>query len=132
MVRSGAVSSRELTELAIERIVRLDRKLNAFRVVMGERALEEAERADQRRASGDEAPLLGVPVAVKDNVDVAGEVTTHGTNAFETPAREDSEVVRRLRAAGAIVIGKTLLPEFAVWPATQSATYGATVNPWHG
>ncbi len=82
LVRRGEMSSRELTELSIERIVRLDRQLNAFRVVLAERALEEADRADQRRAAGEEAPLLGVPVAAKDNVDVAGEVTTHGTNAY--------------------------------------------------
>ena len=72
LVRRGEVSSRELTELSIERIVRLDRQLNAFRVVLAERALEEADRADQRRAAGEQAPLLGVPVAAKDNVDVAG------------------------------------------------------------
>ena len=76
------------------------------------------------------APLLGVPVAVKDNVDVAGEVTTHGTAAHWGPATEDAEIVRRLRAAGAIVIGKTLLPELAAWPFTESLTFGATRNPW--
>ena len=67
-----------------------------------------------RRASGDDAPLLGVPIAVKDNHDVAGELTTHGTGCVDEPAREDSELIRRLRAAGAIVIGKTNLPELAI------------------
>jgi amidase len=130
LVRRGDVSSRELTELALERIVRLDPRLNAFRVVFAERALEEAERADQRRAAGEESPLLGVPVAVKDNVDVAGEVTTHGTNAYGGAAIGDSEVVRRLRAAGAVIVGKTNLPELAIWPFTSSEAWGTTRNPW--
>src|SRR2546422_9879663 len=101
LVRRGEVSSRELTELSIDRIVRLDPRLNAFRVVLAERALEEAERADERRAGGEDAPLLGVPIAVKDNVDVAGEVTTHGTNAYGGAAIDDSQVVKRLRGRGA-------------------------------
>ena len=101
------MSPRELVELYLERIERLDPRLNAFRVVMAERALTEADQAEARRAAGDQRPLLGVPVAIKDNVDVAGEVTTHGTAAHWGPATEDAEIVRRLRAAGAIVIGKT-------------------------
>ena len=70
-MRGGEVSSRELVELYLERIARLDPELNSFRVVMAERALAEADQADARRAGGEERPLLGVPVAVKDNVDVA-------------------------------------------------------------
>jgi amidase len=72
-----------------------------------------------------------VPFAIKDNHDLTGEVTTHGTGAYDrTPAKEDAEIVRRLRAAGAIPIGKTLLPELAIWPFTESATWGVTRNPW--
>jgi amidase len=130
MVRRGEVSSRELTDLSLDRIIRLDPRLNAFRVVLADRAIEEAERADERRAAGEDAPLLGVPVAVKDNVDVAGEVTTHGTNAYGGAAINDSEVVRRLREAGAVIVGKTMLPELAIWPFTESAAWGATRNPW--
>ena len=131
LVREGEVSPRELVDLCLERIEALEPRLNAFRVVWAERARAEADQAGSRVRAGEERPLLGVPVAVKDNVDVAGEVTTHGTGAFVTPAREDSEVVKRLRAAGAVIVGKTLLPEFALWPSTQSATWGATVNPWN-
>jgi amidase len=132
LIRTGEVSPRELVDTYLDRIEALEPRLNAFRVVWAERARAEADQAAARaRGGGQDRPLLGVPVAVKDNVDVAGELTTHGTAAFETPARTDAEVVRRLRAAGAIVIGKTLLPEFALWPTTQTATYGATVNPWH-
>jgi amidase len=130
LVRAGDVSSRELVELYLERIERIDPQLNAYRVVMHERALAEADQADARRRSDGDRPLLGVPIAVKDNVDVAGELTTHGTNAFGEPAREDAEIVRRLRSAGAVILGKTLLPELAVFPWTESPTFGATRNPW--
>ena len=129
-MRAGEVSPRDLMDVCLDRIEALDPQLNAFRVVWAERARAEADQAGARRAGQDDRPLLGVPVAVKDNVDVAGEITTHGTGAFRTPADADSEIVRRLRAAGAIVVGKTLMPEFALWPSTQSATWGATVNPW--
>jgi amidase len=130
LVRRGEVSSRELVQLYLHRIARLDPQLNAFRIVRAERALEEADRADAKRASGEEAALLGVPVAIKDNVDIEGEVTTHGTRAHGGPAGADSEVVRRLRVAGAIPIGKTNLPELAIWPFTESEGWGATRNPW--
>ena len=130
LVRAGEVSSRELVELYLERIARIDPSLNAYRVVFAERALAEADQADARLKSGDHRPLLGVPIALKDNLNVAGEVTTHGTNAYGEPAREDSEVVRRLRAAGAIFLGKTLMPELAVYPFTETPTFGVTRNPW--
>ena len=75
-------------------------------------------------------PLLGVPVAVKDEIDIAGEVTSYGTGAMVSKAPADAEVVRRLRAAGAIVVGKTKMPEFGLWPFTESVTWGVTRNPW--
>jgi amidase len=130
LIRSGDVSSRELVELYLERIERLDPQLNAYRVVLPERALADADQADARRRSGDERPLLGVPIALKDNVDLAGELTTHGTSAYGEPASDDAEIVKRLRAAGAVILGKTLLPELAIYPWTESATFGATRNPW--
>ncbi len=130
LIASGEVSARELVELYLRRIERYEPSLNAFRVVLGERALMEADQADARRSAGGERPLLGVPVAVKDDIDVAGELTPYGTNAVDEPARADAEVVRRLREAGAIVIGKTNVPEMTLWPFTETATYGATRNPW--
>jgi amidase len=130
LIKAGEVSSRELVELYLERIERLDPQLNSFRIVMAERALADAEQADARRGAGGDRPLLGVPIALKDNVDVAGEVTTHGTSAYGGPASDDAEIVKRLKAAGAVIIGKTLLPELAVYPWTESATFGATRNPW--
>jgi amidase len=130
LVRAGEISPSDLVELYLERIARLEPDLNAFRIVFAERARAEAEQAAARLAGGDERPLLGVPVAVKDNVQVAGEVTAMGSNAYGPPAVADSEVVRRLRAAGAIVIGKTHLSELAIFPATETAAWGQTRNPW--
>jgi amidase len=130
LLAAGEVSSRELVELYLGRIARFDARLNAFRVVLAERALLEAEQADGRRGAGDTRVLNGVPIAVKDDIDVAGEVTAFGTNAHGPAAAEDAEVVRRLRSAGAVVIGKTNVPELTIWPFTESATFGATRNPW--
>src|SRR5947209_12195804 len=130
LIASGEVSSRELVDVLLERIARLEGSLNAFRVVFAERVRMEADQADARRGAGGDRALLGVPIAVKDDIDVAGEVTAWGTNAVDGPAPADAEVVRRLRDAGALIIGKTNVPELTQWPFTESATFGATRNPW--
>ena len=130
LVRRREVSARELVELAFSRIDRLDPELNTFGAVYRERALREAAEADARVAAGESAPLLGVPVAVKDEIDIGGEITSYGTGAMVTRAPTDAEVVRRLRAAGAIVVGKTTMPELGLWPFTESVTWGVTRNPW--
>src|SRR6476646_11627661 len=131
MVRGGEVSPKELVELCLRRIERHDPTLNAFRKVLAEKALLEAEQAEARLKGGEERPLLGVPIAIKDEVEIAGEVKTIGTDGFDEPAPADSEMVRRLREAGAIIIGLTLLPELAICGFTESATYGVTRNPWN-
>ncbi len=130
LVRAGEVSPRELVELYLERIARVGLPLNAIRVVYAQRALAEADQAAARRRGGDERPLLGVPVLIKDDTDVAGEITCKGSGAEDRPAAADAEAVRRLRAAGAIVLGKTHTPELMQWPFTESATWGVTRNPW--
>ncbi len=130
LVRRGGVSARELVELALDRIERLDHELNAFATVYAERALLEAQQADARVRAGERRPLLGVPLAVKDEIDIGGEVTSRGTGAIVTPAPADAEVVRRVRSAGAIVVGKTKMPELGLWPFTESVTWGVTRNPW--
>ena len=130
MVRGREVSPIELVDLYLERIFRIDAELNAYRVVLGEQARADAKRAEERLAAGEDAPLLGVPVAIKDNVDYAGEVTTHGTAAYGESAKEDSVIVRRLREAGAVILGKTNLPELAIYGFTESPTWGDTRNPW--
>ena len=130
MVRAKEISPSELVELYLERISRIEPKLNAYRVVLAEGARADAKRAEDRLAAGEDAPLLGVPVAIKDNVDYAGQVTAHGTAAYGEPAREDSLIVRRLRDAGAVILGKTNMPELAIYGFTESPTWGDTRNPW--
>jgi amidase len=130
LVAAGDVSSRELVEAVLARIDRLDPTLNAFRVVFAERALTEADQADARRGAGDRRPLLGVPVAIKDDTDVAGEVTAMGSLATNGPAPRDAAVVHALREAGAIVVGKTHVSELTIWPFTETLAFGATRNPW--
>ena len=131
LVRSKGVSPRELVDLCLERIERIDPKLNAFRVVLAERARAEAQQAEGRLGAGDERPLLGVPVAIKDNFDLGGEFTGHGSAGHGGAQSQDAEQVRRLREAGAIVVGKTHLPELAIFPWTESEEFGKTRNPWN-
>jgi amidase len=124
------VSSRELVAAALHRIDDSQPTLNAFRCVRADAALAEAADADRRRAAGEDSPLLGVPVAVKDDVDLVGETTPFGCLGEFDPATEDSESVRRLRAAGAVIVGKTTTPELGQWPIAESAVSGVTRNPW--
>ncbi|MDQ2588838.1 amidase family protein [Saccharothrix yanglingensis] len=130
LLRSGALTARDLVAECLRRIDRHDRRLNAFRAVFAERALADADRADARLSRGEHAPLLGVPVAVKEDLAVAGLPTTSGTAAVETAAPADSPVVARLRAAGAVLVGRTRMPELGLWPHTESTWAGATRNPW--
>jgi amidase len=131
LVRRREVSARELVELYLRRIDRYDGDLNAYRVTFDERALAEADQADARAKGGDTRPLLGVPIAIKDDIDVAGERTAHGGDADDgRPATADGEVVRRLRTAGAVILGKTNVPELEISPWTESPTFGVTRNPW--
>src|ERR1044072_5133228 len=138
MVRAGEVSPTELVRLRLDRIDRPDPEpdalpngLAAQALLQAEKALLEAEQAEARLKAGEERPLLGVPIAIKDEVNIAGEVKMNGTDAFTEPAREDSEMVRRLREAGAIIVGLTRLPELAICGFTESATQGVTRNPWN-
>jgi amidase len=131
MVRAGEVSPSELVRLCLERIERLDPQLNCFRVVLAERALLEAEQAEARLKAGEERPLLGVPIALKDDSDIVGELSLFGTTADDRPAAADSEVIRRLREAGALVVGITNAPELLMWPFAESLSNGATRNPWN-
>jgi amidase len=130
MIRRREISARELTELYLERIARLDPQLNAYRVVLAERARAEADQADGRAKAGDTRLLLGVPFAIKDDLDVAGEATAFGSDAHAGPVAADAEVVRRLRSAGAVILGKTHVPELTITPWTESPTFGVTRNPW--
>ena len=130
MLAAGIITAPALLERYLDRIARVDRELRTYRVVMADSAREEAASAQDLLDAGERLPLLGVPIAVKDDVDVAGEFTTFGSNAYDQPATTDAEVVRRLREAGAVIIGKTAVPEMMVWPFTETMAFGATHNPW--
>ena len=131
LVREGEISSRELVEYQLKRIDKLNPTLNAFRTVFKEQALADANQAQKRLDAGENVPLLGVPIAVKDDTDVAGIPTMNGTGVDSGPASQDASVVRRLRQAGAIIIGKTNMSEFGALPISESATWGVTRNPWN-
>jgi amidase len=127
---SGEVTSDELVRRSLHAIDLSQSTLNAFRVVLTESALADAAEADRRRAAGDEAPLLGVPIAVKDDVDIAGVPTAFGTSGYVPSATRDCEVIRRLKAAGAVIVGKTNTCELGQWPFTSGPGFGHTRNPW--
>ncbi len=131
-LRGGAASPTALAEAALARIAALDPQLNAFQIVTAEAAMEDARRAEAELAAGhDRGPLHGVPVAVKDLFDVAGLPTAAGSKirAGEL-AVVDATVVARLRAAGAVILGKTRMSEFAYSPGSNNAHYGPTANPY--
>lgn len=131
LLAAGAVSAPELVELYLDRIRRIDPELRCYRVVLADSARAQARAAQARLDAGERLPLLGVPIAVKDDTDVAGELTTYGSTAHGPAAAADAEVIRRLRAAGAVILGKTSVPEMMIWPFTETLTYGATRNPWN-
>lgn len=127
---AGELTSRQLVEETLARIEASQGSLNAFRIVRRTAALAEADAADRELAAGVRRPLLGVPVAVKDDTDVAGEPTAFGCPGEFPPVAEDGEAVRRLRAAGAVIVGKTNTCELGQWPFTEGPAFGATRNPW--
>ena len=128
-VRAGEISPRELVELFLGRIARLDPRLNAFRATCAEAALAAADRLAASE-EGLRGPLAGVPVAIKDDMALAGETTTYGSRSRAGVNTADAAVVTRLRAAGAIPIGITNVPELMIFPWTATAANGITRNPW--
>lgn len=133
LVRSGAVSARAVASVFLERINRHNPQLNAFVYVDAVSALAQAEAIDRIVASGrDPGPLAGVPVGVKDLEDVAGMPTRSGSLLTgKAPAAADSTQVARMRAAGAVMVGKTATPEFGSLVYTWSQLHGVTRNPWN-
>jgi amidase len=124
------LSARELTEHYVERVWEADRRLNALAAFDPDGVLVAADEADAARARGDKRPLLGLPVTVKDSLEVAGLIATGGSlaRADHTP-NQDATVVRRLRQAGAIVLAKTNLPEYSSSYETDNLVHGRTVHP---
>jgi Asp-tRNA(Asn)/Glu-tRNA(Gln) amidotransferase A subunit family amidase len=128
-VRSGTASSVDLVEESLHRISSYDGQVNAFTEVLAEQAMADAREADRRR--GEPLPLLGVPVSVKDHIWLAGVPATNGSRAFEHFVPDvDAVPVARLKAAGAVVVGKTNNPEFCYRGYTDNDLFGLTRNPW--
>lgn len=128
-LRAGEVSAVDLAEATLRAAREVDARVNAFAELDADGAHAAASDADRRRAAGEDGPLLGVPIALKDDLDAAGHVTSWGTRARSTPARADGPVVATLRTAGLVPIGRTTLPELAVYGFTESARFGITRNP---
>ena len=131
LLAGGQLSAVELLDTTLESIEASQATLNAFRCVRAEAARAEAIEADRRLAAGERLPLLGVPIAIKDDVDLAGESTNFGCRGEFEVKRADATMVGRLRAAGATIVGKTNTPEIGQWPFTEGPSFGATRNPWN-
>ncbi|MBN1306205.1 MAG: Asp-tRNA(Asn)/Glu-tRNA(Gln) amidotransferase subunit GatA [Anaerolineales bacterium] len=130
-LQAGDVTSRELTRAYLDRIEKLDARLHAFLHVDPGRALAQADEADRKRSAGDPAPLLGMPLAVKDVLTVEGMPCTCGSKILEGYVPPfTATAVRRLLEAGVVVLGKTNTDEFAMGSSTENSAYGVTHNPW--
>jgi 1-carboxybiuret hydrolase len=131
-IRQGEVSARAVAEAALDRIEARDRRLNAFTAVTAARALKAAAAIDEKQARGEAlGPLAGVPYAVKNLFDIAGVTTLAGARieAEKAPAQADAAMIRRLDAAGALLVGALNMDEYAYGFTTENAHYGATRNP---
>ena len=131
-VRARDVSAREAVEAHLARIEAVNQRLNAVTVVLADQALAAAGRADEAIARGETlGPLHGVPCTIKENIEVAGSATTSGILSLaQAYAERDAPAVERLRAAGAIVIGRTNMPDLGMRWYSESSLWGATLNPW--
>ncbi|HEX3202918.1 MAG TPA: amidase, partial [Actinomycetes bacterium] len=128
----GTATAVQATEAALERIAATDEVLHAFLTVTGDQALADARRVDEARERGERlGPLAGVPLALKDVLVTKGIRTTAGSRILEEFVPPyDATVVRRLRGAGVVVLGKTNTDEFAMGSSTENSGYGPTRNPW--
>src|SRR5260370_4746573 len=133
LIRARKLSHVEYVDAVLTAIDRAQPRLNCFRAVMAEEARRDAKKAEEPVSRGDKlGPVHGVPLSIKDLVDVKGVPTRHGSAIFEdNVAQADDVLVQRLRAAGAIVVGKSTTPEFGVKGLTDGPSFGVTRNPWN-
>jgi len=128
---AGEISAVELTEAVLERILAVDNDVKAYLALTPEAALEQARAADERRAAGEDNPLLGIPLAIKDVLCTRGIPTTCGSRILEDFVPPyDAAAVARLKAAGAVILGKTNTDEFAMGSSTENSAFFTTRNPW--
>ncbi len=132
LLRRGDVSSRELTAAVLNRMTERDGAVHAFITITADEALRRADEIDSRRSAGEElGPLAGIPIALKDNLSTRGVRTTCGSRILgDYSPPYDATVVERLRAADAVLVGKTNLDEFAMGSSTEFSAFGPTTNPW--
>jgi len=132
LMKKGKVSAVELTQAAIDRILAVDNDVKAYLTLTPELALEQAREADERRARGENAPLLGVPLAIKDVICIEGVTTTCGSRILENFVPPYSAtVIERLREQGVVLLGKTNMDEFAMGSSTENSGFFTTHNPWN-
>jgi aspartyl-tRNA(Asn)/glutamyl-tRNA(Gln) amidotransferase subunit A len=130
-MRRGDFTSLMLTQALLDRIAAVDGRVRAYLTVTAERARAQAVEADRRRAAGDEAPLFGVPLAIKDVLSTAGVCTTCGSRILDNYIPPfTATAVQRLEAAGMVLLGKTNTDEFAMGSSTENSGYFTTHNPW--
>ncbi len=130
--RSGEITAVELTRSALDRILGVDNQVKAYITLQPEAALEAARAADAARAQGKDAPLLGIPIAVKDSIITKGLTTTCGSKILENFIPPyDAAVTEKLRQAGAIILGKTNTDEFTMGSSTEHSAFFPTSNPWN-
>ena len=130
-IRAGELSSREVVEAHLARIEAVNDRLNAITVVLAESALAAADEADAAGRNEARGPLHGVPFTVKENIDCVGSATTQGLPALENAMPSvDAPVVARMKAAGAIPLARTNLPEMGLRVTTDNPLRGRTLNPW--
>ena len=130
-LHDGQTTSVAATQAMLDRIIAADNEIKSYLTVTDEMALAQAETADQRRASGQDSPLLGIPIAVKDIICVEGIPATAGSKILENFIPPyDAFVVQKLKEAGAVILGKTNTDEFAMGSSTENSAYFTTGNPW--